>query len=159
MFSKSTSRANTRTILQLRASRSSLVWLRRSQRYDRHLSRKAGSGGSTSSSWLPPPQPSSAGGSGHGGEEIYLHVGPGGECWMGDSIFAAKHLQPGYVKSILLPTTTGLRDSADGSSSLAEQIVERVDRDAKLGQRIYDEERIPISLLHPIIMEEEEEEQ
>jgi hypothetical protein len=78
---------------------------------------------------------------------------------MGDSIFAAKHLQPGYVKSILLPTTTGLRDSADGSSSLAEQIVERVDRDAKLGQRIYDEERIPISLLHPIIMEEEEEEQ
>jgi hypothetical protein len=96
----------------------------------------------------------------HGGGEIYLHVGPGGECWTGAEVFAAKHLQPGYVKSILLPsrTTTDPTNEADDceySSSLAEQIVERVERDAKLGQRIYDEERIPVSFLHAIETEEE----
>jgi hypothetical protein len=68
-------------------------------------------------------------------------------------------LQPGYVKSILLPRTTGPTDEADDceySSSLAEQIAERVERDATLGQRIYDEERIPVSLLRAIETEEEE---
>ena len=33
---------------------------------------------------------------------IYLHVGPSGDCWTGHSIFAAKHLQPDYVKSMKL---------------------------------------------------------
>ena len=33
----------------------------------------------------------------------YLHIGPSyGDYWIGDSIFAAKHLQPDYVKSIKL---------------------------------------------------------
>jgi hypothetical protein len=33
---------------------------------------------------------------------LYLHVGPSGDCWTGHSIFAAKHNQPGYIKSIPL---------------------------------------------------------
>lgn len=35
--------------------------------------------------------------------KLYLHIGPSGDCWTGASIFAAKHLQPDYVKSIELP--------------------------------------------------------
>lgn len=35
---------------------------------------------------------------------IYLHMGPSGDCWTGPAVFAAKHLQPGYIKSFPLPT-------------------------------------------------------
>ena len=63
---------------------------------------------------------------------IYLHVGPAGDCWTGDSIFAAKHLQPDYVKSIQLPP--------DVSTSYLLEILED---DTSLSQRIFDEEVIP----------------
>lgn len=33
----------------------------------------------------------------------YLHVAPCGDHWVGSSIFAAKHLQPDYVRSIPVP--------------------------------------------------------
>lgn len=36
---------------------------------------------------------------------LYLHVGPSGDFWTGHSIFAAKHLQPDYVKSVLIDPT------------------------------------------------------
>jgi hypothetical protein len=67
---------------------------------------------------------------------LYLHVGPSGECWTGDEIFAAKHLQPDYVKSVPLPP------SVDPAC-----VVRLVEADAKLGQRIYDEARLPPSLI------------
>ena len=38
----------------------------------------------------------------------FLHVGPSGDCWTGHSIFAAKHLQPDYVKSVKLPAGTNV---------------------------------------------------
>jgi hypothetical protein len=66
-------------------------------------------------------------------------------------------LQPDYVKSILVARTTGPTptDEADEYyTSFSERLVERVERDAKLGQRIYDEERIPVSLLHATETEE-----
>jgi hypothetical protein len=67
---------------------------------------------------------------------LYLHVGPSGECWTGDEIFAAKHLQPDYVKSILLPPNVD-----------PTRVLELVEADVKLGQRIYDEARLPPSLI------------
>jgi hypothetical protein len=67
---------------------------------------------------------------------LFLHVGPSGECWTGDEIFAAKHLQPDYVKSILLPPDVD-----------PTRVLEVVEADVKLGQRIYDEARLPPSLI------------
>mmetsp|Transcript_28079 Transcript_28079/g.32351 ORF Transcript_28079/g.32351 Transcript_28079/m.32351 type:complete len:150 (-) Transcript_28079:252-701(-) len=37
-------------------------------------------------------------------DKIYLHVAPCGDWWTGHTMFAAKHLQPDYVKSIPLPS-------------------------------------------------------
>jgi hypothetical protein len=34
---------------------------------------------------------------------MFLHVGPSGDSWIGTSIYAAKHLQPDYAKSIQIP--------------------------------------------------------
>lgn len=36
-------------------------------------------------------------------EQRYLHIAPCGDYWVGTTIFAAKHLQPDYVKSIPIP--------------------------------------------------------
>ena len=32
--------------------------------------------------------------------QVYLHIAPCGDYWSGHEVFAAKHLQPDYVKSI-----------------------------------------------------------
>mmetsp|Transcript_53247 Transcript_53247/g.79531 ORF Transcript_53247/g.79531 Transcript_53247/m.79531 type:complete len:143 (-) Transcript_53247:419-847(-) len=69
-------------------------------------------------------------------QQIYLHVGPSGDCWTGTSIFAAKHLQPDYVKSIPLPE--GCR---------IEQLLEQLEDDLDLAQQTYDTGKIPSSLL------------
>jgi len=37
------------------------------------------------------------------GTSLYLHVSPSGDIWTGAELFAAKHLQPDYVTSILIP--------------------------------------------------------
>jgi len=68
----------------------------------------------------------------------FLHVGPSGECWTGSSIFAAKHLQPDYVKSIKLESSRTVS---------IESLVEEIEDNPLLGQQIYDQERIPQSLL------------
>jgi hypothetical protein len=67
---------------------------------------------------------------------MYLHVGPAGDCWTGDNIFAAKHLQPDYVKSILLPNDLS-----------AEILLEEMEQDTALGQQAYDTERLPEELI------------
>lgn len=36
-------------------------------------------------------------------DQLYLHVAPDGDYWTSGEIFAAKHLQPDYVKSIAIP--------------------------------------------------------
>lgn len=40
----------------------------------------------------------------HESQIIYLHIAPCGDFWTGDEVFAAKHLQPDYVKSIPIPS-------------------------------------------------------
>lgn len=75
-----------------------------------------------------------------GGEavSIYLHIGPSGDCWTGPSIFAAKHLQPGYVKSIGVH-----EDIAERLNDLLAMIEE----DNDLAIEIYDNCRIPERIL------------
>lgn len=70
---------------------------------------------------------------------LYLHVGPSGDCWTGASIFAAKHLQPDYVKSIALPQNLS-----------ADDLIETLENDPRLTQQIYDTETIPLELLRSL---------
>lgn len=72
---------------------------------------------------------------------LYLHIGPGGDSWTGTSLFAAKHLQPDYVKSVMLP-----EDFEEGCMT-TEALLQAIDQDAKLQRQIYDEQTIPPSLL------------
>jgi hypothetical protein len=74
----------------------------------------------------------SSGGSSHDGDKVYLHVGPAGDCWTGNNIFAAKHLQPDYVKSILLPNDLS-----------TEILLEELEENPALGQQAYDTELLP----------------
>jgi hypothetical protein len=76
------------------------------------------------------------GGSSHDDGKVYLHVGPAGDCWTGNNIFAAKHLQPDYVKSILLPTDL-----------TTEVLLEQLEQNSLLGQQAYDTEQLPEELL------------
>ena len=72
------------------------------------------------------------------GAVLYLHVGPSGDCWTGRSIFAAKHLQPDYVRSVKLPT--------DIDVDILLELIEE-DGTGELAGSIYDNERIPEQLL------------
>jgi hypothetical protein len=97
---------------------------------------------------------------------LYLHIGPSGDCWTGPSLFAAKHLEPGYVRSILLPTTplsSGGRRDDDGDANnntagvnleedeqvaaSAAIVVERIEQDVNLQKQIYDHGLIPAELI------------
>lgn len=77
-------------------------------------------------------------------EAVYLHIGPSGDCWSGSSIYAAKHLQPGYVKSILLPPHVDV-----------EALLERLDEQPKTSQLIYDDEVLPTGLLESLLLKRE----
>jgi hypothetical protein len=68
--------------------------------------------------------------------DVYLHVGPSGDCWTGHSIFAAKHLQPDYVKSVQLPHDTDI-----------DTLLERLEAENALAKSIYDSGIIPVELL------------
>jgi len=70
---------------------------------------------------------------------LFLHIGPSGDCWTGDSIFAAKHLQPDYVRSVVLPNNY--------DDQKLEALLEAIEEDVDLQRQIYDEERIPETLL------------
>lgn len=91
---------------------------------------------------------------------VYLHVGPAGECWVGSSIFAAKHLQPDYVKSIPLPQQqqqqqAGNNSDTDDHFSLQEALVEEIENNPHLGQEIYDKEVIPLQVLDRLRRDDE----
>jgi hypothetical protein len=68
---------------------------------------------------------------------VYLHVGPSGDFWTGHSIFAAKHLQPDYVKSVKLDDTMDV-------DSLLDLLEENGD---EWTHAIYDEGAFPKELL------------
>jgi len=75
---------------------------------------------------------------------LYLHIGPSGDCWTGASIFAAKHLQPDYVKSIALP------DDFSKDDNLVEALLEAIEKDPAVQTQLYDNEQIPLSLLQRV---------
>ncbi|CAJ1938922.1 unnamed protein product [Cylindrotheca closterium] len=81
---------------------------------------------------------------------LYLHVGPSGDCWTGDSIFAAKHLQPDYVKSIPLPVNNNVTDEDGLQQQKIDCLLEVLEDDQDLTASIYDTESIPSELLERI---------
>jgi hypothetical protein len=91
------------------------------------------------------------------GGRLFLHIGPSGDCWTGTTIFAAKHLQPGYVKSIPLMTT----DANTTESSLLDEetIVSLVEEDVALQRLIYDSERIDYTVLWEKLVERQRQQQ
>ena len=94
-----------------------------------------------------PRRSSTSGGDGDGGDaaRLYLHVGPSGDFWTGPSIFAAKHLQPGYVRSVELDGSL----DADALLELLEEDEEDDggDGDSSWTRTIYDEGALPPDLL------------
>jgi len=68
---------------------------------------------------------------------MYLHLGPSGDCWTGDSIFAAKHLQPDYVRSIPLK-----------SGTCTDTLLEVLEENENWAQEIYDTQSFPSDLMH-----------
>lgn len=77
------------------------------------------------------------------GAILYLHIGPSGDCWTGHSIFAAKHLQPDYVRSVALPANFR-------NDERVEALLEAIGEDSRLQHQIYDDENIPESLFDKI---------
>ena len=70
-------------------------------------------------------------------DTVYLHVGPSGDCWTGPSLFAAKHLQPDYVKSIPLMDP----------NVCPETLVELLEENTILVQKIYDAGVLPPEII------------
>jgi hypothetical protein len=67
---------------------------------------------------------------------LYLHVGPSGDCWTGHSIFAAKHLQPDYVKSVKLEPET-----------CVDTLLEVLEENDNWARQVYDHGALPDDLL------------
>ena len=70
----------------------------------------------------------------------FLHLSPSGDVWIGDEMFAAKHLQTGYLRSIHI--------SAKEDSELEERVEEWCNA-APLSQlqEMYDSGRLPDGVL------------
>jgi hypothetical protein len=85
-----------------------------------------------------------------GRKSLYLHIGPSGDAWTGTEIFAAKHLQPDYVRSVLLPVAA-CDSSHDVEESVLHELLQTIERDASLQRQIYDEGTIPPSLLEQLL--------
>lgn len=92
-------------------------------------------------------RPCSSKGASSKDSRLYLHVGPSGDCWTGHNVFAAKHLQPDYVKSV------------DISSAIAsvDYLLELLEDHPTWAQDIYDTEALPKELVKMIEEEKEEE--
>lgn len=85
------------------------------------------------------------------GLPLYLHVGPSGDVWTGDAIFAAKHLQPDYVKSVSLEGEAEAMIENDGSL-LVETLESRLD----WTQEIYDTGTLPAALRQQFLDQSQE---
>jgi hypothetical protein len=77
--------------------------------------------------------------------QVYLHIGPSGDCWTASSLFAAKHLQPDYVKSIPLD-----------SHVCPETLVEYLEENTILLQKIYDLGVLPPEILESVSQKKDE---
>lgn len=75
-------------------------------------------------------------------ENLYLHVSPDGDWWTGHEMFAAKHLQPDYVRSIVLPDAWLANNDANDVEAYIEEIYDE-DEIEKLMREIYDTGSLP----------------
>lgn len=67
----------------------------------------------------------------------YLHIAPDGDWWTGDEIFAAKHLQPDYVRSVQIPSEFDVEEWLESTfGEDDEKLTEAM-------QQIYDEQKLP----------------
>jgi hypothetical protein len=112
----------------------------------------AASGMSPTSSWKNPHlgaalRSYSSKGASSKDSRLYLHVGPSGDCWTGHNVFAAKHLQPDYVKSVEI---TPAKASVD-------YLLELLEDHPTWGQDIYDTGALPKELVKMIDEAKEEE--
>lgn len=77
-------------------------------------------------------------------DTVYLHVSPDGDWWTGYELFAAKHLQPDYVKSVALPRAW--LEDADGVESYIGETYEGEELE-ELMQEIYNTGALPERVL------------
>jgi hypothetical protein len=104
-----------------------------------------------------PRRSSTSGGDGGGdAARLYLHVGPSGDFWTGPSIFAAKHLTPGYVRSVELGRSLDVdallelldeEEDEEKEGEGEEEEDEGGGDDASWTRTIYDEGALPPDLL------------
>ena len=81
--------------------------------------------------------------SSHSTKTLFLHVSPSGDVWTGYSLFAAKHLQPNYVKSLPLDSEI----SGDQAELLLELLEDNLNDGGDWAQSIYDEGYLPKELV------------
>ena len=92
-------------------------------------------------------------------KKIYLHIGPSGDSWIGDAIFAAKHNQSGYVKSITLTNNDEIRLFDVNIFSNEEKgkfLVDVLEEHPEWAQEVYDTECFPKPLLDHLASLEED---
>ena len=76
----------------------------------------------------------------------FLTLSFSGDWWTGPSIFAAKHLQPDYVKSILIPKDFDPNKHFSEDEDESESVMSWEEKQQLL-HKIYDEGQLPAHLL------------
>ena len=77
-------------------------------------------------------------------KQHYLHLAPDGDYWTGREIFAAKHLQPDYVRSVPIPP----REDFDVEEWLDTTFGDDEKKQTEALQNIYDERKLPSGVGH-----------
>ena len=75
-------------------------------------------------------------------KQHYLHLAPDGDYWTGEAIFAAKHLQPDYVRSVSIPEGFDVEQWLDKTFGDDEK------KQTEALQNIYDEGKLPSGVGH-----------
>ena len=68
----------------------------------------------------------------------FLHVAPDGDWWTGPELFAAKHLEPDYVRSIPINHPHSIEDIEDWIESMDDE-----EEQQKILRNIYDTKVMP----------------
>ena len=76
-------------------------------------------------------------------DTLYLHISPSGDWWTGPEIFAAKHLQPDYVKSIPLPSNFD-PEKYFGEDNDNIELLHQIYDEGALPQHMFDKSRIKV---------------
>ena len=80
--------------------------------------------------------------------ETFLHIGPSGDCWTGASLFAAKHLTPGYVKSIPLSSLLFDEDTIT-------RLLDLLQEEPEWCHQMYDTQTVPTEVLSRVVTKSE----